>query len=277
MIEGDGSFLTPKSLKGPNGKSLVAYIQVVFALKDQPSALLLKNIFGGNIYKSGTKNCVRWMIQDINSVIKIINAINGKLRTPKIKAFYNMIDFINLKFEGKGVFIEKLPLDTSSISDNAWLAGFIDADGNFSIKGFTSNPRTYLGIQFYLPQRYFDISGISMGSIMNKIAEFLMTVIHHKNIGDQFPQYIVNTSGRVSNPILIEYLNRFPILSSKYLDFKDWEKAYHLYETKLYKDPIHFEEMRVLKSGMNNSRTVFSWNHHITPCGSIYNLPISKE
>lgn len=27
-----------------------------------------------------------------------------------------------------------MPLDTSSLGSNAWLAGFIDADGDFSIK-----------------------------------------------------------------------------------------------------------------------------------------------
>ena len=55
------------------------------------------------------------MIQDIKSVSYIMNAINGKLRTPKINAFYNMVDFLKLK----GVIIEKLPLDTSPLSCNA--------------------------------------------------------------------------------------------------------------------------------------------------------------
>ena len=178
LIEGDGSFITPKSETGSIGKSLVASIQVIFAIKDRPSAELLRQIFGGNIYKSGNKNCVRWMIQDLGSVMNIVNIINGKLRTPKIQAFYRMIDFINKKNENKNVFIEKLPLDTSLISSNAWLAGFIDADGHFGIKGFTSNPRTYLAIQFYLPQRCLDLSGLSMELIMSKIAEFLMTKLN---------------------------------------------------------------------------------------------------
>lgn len=44
-----------------------------------------------------------------------MNAINGKLRTPKINAFYNLVDFLKLK----EVTIEKLPLDTSPLSSNA--------------------------------------------------------------------------------------------------------------------------------------------------------------
>jgi hypothetical protein len=55
------------------------------------------------------------MVKDIKSVSNIMNAINGKLRTPKINSFYNLIDFVKLK----GVIIEKLPLDTSPLSSNA--------------------------------------------------------------------------------------------------------------------------------------------------------------
>jgi len=55
------------------------------------------------------------MIQDIKSVTNIMNAINGKLRTPKINAFYNMVEFLKLK----RVNIEKLPLDTSPLNSNA--------------------------------------------------------------------------------------------------------------------------------------------------------------
>jgi hypothetical protein len=55
------------------------------------------------------------MIQDIKSIQNIMNAINGKLRTPKANAFYEMVDFLVLK----GIFIEKLPLDTSPLSSNA--------------------------------------------------------------------------------------------------------------------------------------------------------------
>jgi len=47
-------------------------------------------------------------------VTKIINSINGKLRTPKINSLYEMIDFLN----AKGDNILKLPLDTSGLSSN---------------------------------------------------------------------------------------------------------------------------------------------------------------
>ena len=66
----------------------------------------------------------------------------------------------------------------------------------------------------------------------------------------------------MSNNILINYLNTYPLLSSKYLDFKDWETAHNIYTNKLHKDPIQLEKIRKLKVNMNNGRTYFSWSHH---------------
>jgi hypothetical protein len=115
LIEGDGSLLIPDKERGPSGKLRVASIQVIFAIKDKPSALLLQSKFGGNVYDHPSKNLTRWMIQDIKSVTRIVEGINGKFRTPKINALHKMIDFLN----ARGANIAKLPLDTSPLNNNA--------------------------------------------------------------------------------------------------------------------------------------------------------------
>ncbi len=259
LLEGDGNFNIPKELKTSSGKSSWASIEVVFALKDQPSAEYLKNIFGGNVYKRKDKNCVRWLIQDRKSLIYIVNSINGKLRTPKIHAFYRLIDFLNLK----GDNIIKLPLDISPLYSNAWLAGFIDSDGCFSIKGFTSGEvRTYIRFQFYLPQRAFDISGQSLEPFMQSLANFLKTNLGNRKLNGVVTQFIVNTSNTESNTILVNYLNNFPLFSSKYLDFKIWEESLSYFIKKLHRDPMYLEKIRELKSNMNTKRTKFNWDHH---------------
>jgi hypothetical protein len=274
LIEGDGHFNTPKKLKTPSGTARVAAIEVVFALKDRPTAALLQSLFGGKLYDHPNKKITsplrglallrdeparaRWLIQDKKSVTNIINLINGKLRTPKINSLYEMIDFLN----AKGDNIIKLPLDSSPLNSNAWLAGFIDADGHFAIKGFTSNPKSHLAIQFHLTQRKTDKSGESLEKLMLKITEFIQVKLNERVFSEKFHQFVICTSNRVSNNILIDYLNTYPLLSSKYLDFKDWETANNIYINKLHKDPVQFEKVRNLKANMNNNRTYFSWAHH---------------
>ncbi len=224
-------------------------------------------MFGGNIYRIPNKNCVKWIIQDKKSVTFIVNCINGKLRTPKISTLYKLIDFLN----EKGDNIQKFPLDSSPLESNARLAGFIDADGNFAIKGFSTgwgslrtppHPlRTYLGFQFYLGQRTIYVNGESLEGVMQNISDFLKTKLRTRTIRG-FDQFVVNTSSKESNLILVDYLNTYPLMSSKYLDFKCWEKALNFYINKLYKDPKHLEKIRFLKENMNISRTEFNWSHH---------------
>ena len=60
----------------------------------------------------------------------------------------------------------------------------------------------------------------------------------------------------------MDYLNTYPLLSSKFLDFKDWETANNIYINKLHRDPIQYEKLRDLKENMNNRRVSFSWDHH---------------
>jgi len=59
LIEGDGYFNTPKKLTTPSGTARVAGIEVVFALKDRPSAKLLQSLFGGKLYDHPNKNLNR--------------------------------------------------------------------------------------------------------------------------------------------------------------------------------------------------------------------------
>lgn len=135
----------------------------------------------------------------------------------------------------------------------------MDADGSFGIKGFSdTNSKTHLAIQFYLCQRTHDISGDSLKPIMSIIAEFLFAKLNERIVADKFTQFVINTSNRVSNKVLIDYLNTYPLLSSKYLDFKDWETANTIYINKLHKDPVQYEKLRELKENMNARRVFFN-------------------
>lgn len=130
----DGSFNVPKIIKDNKGKGKkrVAGIEIVGNVKDFPAYEFLKFRFGGNIYRTKGKNTVRWRIKEFKSVVNVVNSINGKLKSLKINRFYSMIDFLNLYY---GTKTDKLPLDNSLLNSNAWLAGFIDSDGCFQIKG----------------------------------------------------------------------------------------------------------------------------------------------
>ncbi len=52
------------------------------------------------------------------------------MRTPKIEALQRLIDWLNAR-STDGFKLSKLGLDNSSLDSSAWLASFIESDGNF--------------------------------------------------------------------------------------------------------------------------------------------------
>lgn len=245
FIEGDGSLITPTTLKNPSGTNKVCSIQIIFHICDLKFVKLLQKRIGhGNIYFAKNTQTVRLMIQNITGVFTVINLINGKMRTPKIKALYNMIDWLNTYKLEKINHLIKLPLDSSPINSNSWLSGFIDTDGGFNIKGFTDNTKTYPGFQFYLSQREIDKSGESLKFILQDIADFLKVSLKLRKINNH-PQFNITTSNNISNSILIEYLSTYPLFTSKYLNYIDWVYALNLFYKKKHKNPVIYEKIRI--------------------------------
>lgn len=91
---------------------------------------MLKNLLGGTIRHKKENSAYVLVITSISRLTTIINLINGYLRTPKIDQFNKLVSWINNNSNNN--FSINDP-DTSSILKNAWLSGFIDADGSFSI------------------------------------------------------------------------------------------------------------------------------------------------
>jgi hypothetical protein len=121
---------------------------IVFKRSDLPLANYLCQLTGcGKVYNKPERGYVLWQIQKILDVFKITNLINGYMRTPKHEALCRVIDWINDYIENKKESklpatqeilsslypLKKKPRDNSAIDSNAWLTGFIDSDGNFSI------------------------------------------------------------------------------------------------------------------------------------------------
>ena len=63
----------------------------------------------------------------------------------------------------------------------------------------------------------------------------------------EFEQFTITTSSKNSNDLLKDYLFNFHLLTSKYLDFKSYERASYLYYNKYHRDPIFYEEIKLLK------------------------------
>jgi hypothetical protein len=226
-----------------------------------------------------------WQIQNIVSVYKIIIIIKGYMRTPKIEALNRAILWLNnYILESKN---SKLPstlsileqirpieiqsIDNSPIENNSWLAGFTDADGNFSISIYQRanklSTRVLLSFRIELNQNYHrqeeNKEKESFFTIISKIAMFLgVNVYSRSRIVDtkEFYSFTVVTHNSNSRIIFINYLLRYPLLSSKYLDFLDWRRVLEFQKANSLTSSYLNKAIQIRKD-FNSTRTTFTWNH----------------
>lgn len=194
------------------------------------------------------------------------------MRTPKIEALYRLIDWLNAKNSSQ---IVKLGLDSSSLGDNPWLAGFIEADGSFHCgfdlneNGIANRVRCYMTLSQKQLYRAKSETGLAEKDnsnfyIMEKIQEFLevKTVNNIKRIKQDYIEeaYVVRTNKKSSCDILINYLKVYPLFSSKHQDFLDWSKAYHIKVSQEFKTLDGTSKLLSIKNSMNTKRTQFNWD-----------------
>lgn len=173
LIEGDGSIVIPLKIRNSANKLQHPAIKVSFPNKDFPFFTILTKIIGGKI--QNTKgNYKIWAIQSKESLILIVNLINGQMRTPKVEALYRLIGWLHIY---AGHTINKLPLDNSSLLYNSWLSGFIDSDGSFycsfdlNKEGIIKNMRRYLSLSQRKNYHRDSEVGTSYEPLMTKIKE----------------------------------------------------------------------------------------------------------
>jgi len=199
LIEGDGHF----------SKRL----EIIFHEKDISQIQFLRTKIGfGSIYKIKDKKALKFSLGSKEGYQRIYELINWKLVSgSKIHQFnknpYNLI------------------LSPSSLSVsffNPWLSGFIDADGNLGI--FIAPSKTHkLGKSCRLSIRItqkdiFILNSIKKGLNNDDILIRFDGLVHRLSMNNRYT--ILNH--------MIEYLDNFPFLSKKNLQYFYWRKAYLL-------------------------------------------------
>ena len=274
LIEADGSIAVHN--KDSNAKKYRPKILVVFNSADLPLAKKLACVTkAGTVYNKKNAGYLIWHIQKTEDVVKIVNIINGYMRTPKIEALHRAIKWFN---DFDKCNINCLGLDLSPIDSNAWLAGFTDGDGNFSItltdrkkKGNITSKRVQTFFRLEIRQTYLrDVSveqgGASYFAILSKIAKYLGVNLLSRTREQKdkvFYVFMVISHSALSHVKVINYFDRFPLYSSKYLAYKDW--SYLVEQTRLRAGKVLTQkeilEVERIKSQFNSKRKSFDFSH----------------
>lgn len=159
--------------------------------------------------------------------------------------------------------IKILPLNESSILNDSWLSGFIDADGCFYIR----NSLKQIICKFALEQRMiYPKTNENYNFILNKICVALNVKLYSKiregsESKSKDSYYIIRVENQNSIKLLIDYLDIYPLLSSKHLDFICWKIVFNEIINKNHKTVEGRKIVSEHKGQMNDSRTFFNWDH----------------
>jgi len=196
----------------------------------------------------------------------LISMINGNMRTPKIYSLYNLIDWFNYNF--KEINISKNLLNYSFLDSNAWLSGFIEAEGHFLVRITLTSKKPKIECKFELSKRQIDHEGNNNFYFLEVIAKFLFSSVKEIRVNKSNQNYRIRTASLNSNLILVNYLKNFPLFGSKYLDYIYWMKVLEKFQFGQFKHKLNLNKLFLIKSNMNDARTVFIWDH----LNKFYNL-----
>lgn len=108
---------------------------------------------------------------------------------------------------------------------------------------------------------FYPITKESYEAIFKEIAAFLgvnLAIVKRIN-GNKY--FNITAKSRESIFTVKNYFTRYPLFSSKYLDYKNWEQVVELILKQTHYEETNLVLIEELKTSMNNSRTTFDWKH----------------
>jgi hypothetical protein len=153
------------------------------------------------------------------------------------------------------------------------LSGFSDGDANFYIninwpndKKYGQIKLTFEIIQSRLNKDHFEKYKFIMNEIalfcQYKLEKYLISTYDRSGKQNAWRARVVNKKGVLQ---IVNYFEKYPLFSSKYLNYLDWKEAYYiLYINKEHigKNKINvYEKIKLIKERMNSKREVFNWEH----------------
>lgn len=219
LIDGDGHFNSKQQLV------------IIFSSPDVKVAYYVKKKLGyGYVNKLKDKNAYLFIVSKKDGIIKVLNLINGKLRTVnKFNQVKNNI-LTNSKYSEQNL---KFLINETNNFYNHWIAGFSDADTSFQIKIINKKdrPKSEIRLNFQLNKKDTNVL-------------LLIKKVFGGNIGYSKSQdtYYYGSTSFGSARKVIKYFDTFHLQSSKHINYLRWRKAY-----LLIKNNKHLTELGIKK------------------------------
>jgi hypothetical protein len=202
LIDGDGSLLV--------NKNQVLSCEVTVHERDVKALFKIKEKYHGSVLKRSHVKAYRWRVSKRWIITKLYIDLNGKLITDgKIKQLKNFSAVLNIE----PIIVDNYNFDMTT----AWLSGFIDADGSFTI-------RNNYTLTISISQK---TSGI-LYSIKEKLK---CGNVYYDKRGNTFNYAITDLKG-IKKMLL--YLDKNPLKTTKHIESIIFRKLVQYIELKYH-------------------------------------------
>lgn len=230
--EGDGSFI-------------ISNKRCYFCINQKDIKILYKikaNLGFGQVITYIQKNTIygRYVVQDKKNCERLAHIFNGNL----------VLNKTNIRFQ---IWIKELNityLKTKSCInlENAWLSGFIDAEGCFYAR-VRKHSRMKLN---YKVERKFIINQKNEFHLFEHLKElfFSNAKIQKKQIEDSI-YYKIELNSMLSNDLLLDYLNKFPCKGNKNINIIIYSRVHGYIKRREHLTIIGLKKIRNLCKNLN--------------------------
>lgn len=260
LIEADGTIFVPKTVRSAKNKLIYPSIQIPFHLKDFPLASLIQQRLGvGSLARKKGVNAYVLTICCRKGIYLLTSMLNGNMRTPKLIKLSELINWININYTPHELLVPQLFPFRSSLFTDAWFSGFIDGGASFQVRATLNKFKVECKFELTQSQKFLNLYDTSL--FLNHIAVYLHTTVKPIRLDRRYPEYRVRTVNLNGNEILKNYLSKFPLFTSKYLDYLDWLNALEYFKLKKGDRLSFLPTILNIKSRMNDRRKKFNWDH----------------
>jgi hypothetical protein len=258
FFEGDGS-LSFSQVTDTNMR-----LRFTICQKEKTIITLLATTFGfGNItyFKKGDSIYWRWSLDSKSSLERIAFLLSGNLILPKRQVqFLNWIEVGEQKGMFQLPFVKKKPWTATVALDNAWLSGFIDAEGCFYAYCRNRNSNNEIKKRNLSLEQTMTLTQRNLGG-EKFIFETILLLFQSNgkvHIAQKPPKYestsiyvTIRLNSLKSQHLIVNYLFKYKLRTIKYISFHRWWRVY-LYRTKgIHQSEKSFKKIRRLVKAIN--------------------------
>nr|YP_003204910.1 endonuclease [Millerozyma farinosa]CAY39280.1 Endonuclease, NAD5 group I intron encoded [Millerozyma farinosa] len=226
FTEGNGSFMIYYNKE--RNKNYLEFNMTQSSNDVQMLYYIKKQLGMGTMSKQDKKsNTHQYKMRNKEGLLKMINMFNGKLYLNKTQNKFK--EFVKTYNELYNTNMEVLDNNNEPTLDNAWLSGFTDAEGCFTL-GFYRNK--YFSIRYIISQKYENI-------FMNKLA-----ILLNGNLSTLKECNTVNLTVNYLKLIyIIKYFNKYKLKTKKLIIYNNWLSVYYSVKNKEHKNMNKMDNM----------------------------------